>query len=58
MKAGEKVLWRCRPGVAVPAVLAEIKGAQVKIRVNKQDGTRIERWVPADCVKSAEVLNW
>jgi len=54
MTDGDKVLWKCRPGVMIPAVVAEVSLTRVKIRINQPNGKRIERWVDPGKVVPAE----
>jgi hypothetical protein len=45
MAIGDKVLFRCRPGSYLAAVVADLDGPRAKIRINRANGSRDERWV-------------
>lgn len=45
MTVGDKILWKCRPGVMIPAVIAEVTLDRVKIRMYRPDGEGAVRWV-------------
>ena len=49
MKIGDRVLWKCRPGVLIPAVVAEVTLDRVKIRIGG-----VVRWVSPAKVVPAE----